>query len=202
MKVSLLNYTPINICSHAIRTCYQSFSKGDNGGEVDKELINRVGNKLKHSSTLEHLFYNFYIEGISRACLMELSRHRMASYSVKSSRYTLGELKKEDCFSKDDCTRASKYIVLTDNQSVDEASIKALENLRQLLIDGNKNDYVKYAMPECYKTALTWSINARSLQNFLTLRMGAHALWEIQLLAKAVLEVIPSEHQFIFKKGE
>ena len=84
-----LNYTPLNIYSHAIRTCWQSFEKGDNGGEKDVELIERVGNKFKHASTLEHLSYNFYIQGISRALLQELARHRVASLSVKSTRYTL-----------------------------------------------------------------------------------------------------------------
>ena len=44
MEVKLLNFTPLWICSNAIRTCWQSFDKGDNGGEIDKELINRVGN--------------------------------------------------------------------------------------------------------------------------------------------------------------
>ena len=72
MQVSLLHYTPLNICSHAIRTCWNSFNKGDNGGEIDKGLIDRVGNKLKHKSTLEHLYYTFYIQGISRALLLSL----------------------------------------------------------------------------------------------------------------------------------
>lgn len=74
MQITLLNYTKLNICAHAIRTCWQSFEKGDNGGEKDKELIYRVGNKFKHASTLEHLYYTFYIQGISRATLQELAR--------------------------------------------------------------------------------------------------------------------------------
>lgn len=199
MQITLLNYTPLNICSHAIRTCYQSFNKGDNGGEIDKGLIDRVGNKLKHASTLEHLSYNFYIDGISRACLQQLCRHRIASYSVKSSRYTLNELKQEGEFLDNDLYRANKYIVLTDNNEVNIACIKALENLRKLLANGIKNDFAKYAMPECYKTSLTWSINARSLQNFLTLRSSNHALWEIQNLASEILNAIPEEHKFIFE---
>ena len=107
MQVTLLNYTPLIIGANAIRTCYQSFERGDNGGQKDKELIERVGNKMRHSSTLEHLFYNFYIKGISRACLQELARHRIASYSVKSTRYTLKELRGDGEFKVCDFTRAS-----------------------------------------------------------------------------------------------
>ena len=52
MQITLLNCNELSICSHAIRTCWQSFERGDNGGEKDKELIDRVGNKFKHASTL------------------------------------------------------------------------------------------------------------------------------------------------------
>ncbi len=69
MKVNLRHFTPLEICSTSIRTCWNSHDKSDNGGEKDKELINRVGNKFKHGSVLEHLVYNFEIQGISRACL-------------------------------------------------------------------------------------------------------------------------------------
>jgi len=199
MQVTLLFYTPLFVCSHAIRTCWQSFEKGDEGGEKDKELIDRVGNKFKHASTLEHLNYNFYIQGISRACLQELARHRHANLSVKSTRYTLKELRNESEFKENDFSNASRYIVLCGNEIVDNASIKALENLRQVLQNTISLDLAKYCLPESYKTELTWSINARALQNFLTLRSSKAALWEIRKLAFALFEALPKEQQFIFK---
>ncbi|VYS91654.1 FAD-dependent thymidylate synthase [Campylobacter ureolyticus] len=201
MEVKLLNFTPLWVCSNAIRTCWQSFDKGDNGGEIDKELIDRVGNKFKHASTLEHLHYNFYIKGISRALLQELARHRMASLSVKSTRYTLKELKKENEFKIGDLKNASRYIVLTGNEMVDNYSIQALENIRQILNKINTLDIAKYALPECYKTELTWSINARSLQNFLHLRTSKSALWEIRNLAYEIYNSLPDEHKFIFEES-
>ena len=201
MKITLLQHTPLEVCAHAIRTCWQSFDKSDSGGEKDKELIDRVGNKFKHASTLEHLIYTFYIQGISRAVLQELSRHRIASLSVKSTRYTLKELKNEDTFlskEKPDIERASKYIVLTDNDEVNRYSVMALENLRKLLVSGVPNDKAKYALPECYKTELTWTINARSLQNFLELRSDKSALWEIRDLAYEIYNSLPNDHKYLF----
>jgi len=53
--IKIIYYTPLNIGAKAIRTCWQSFNKSDNGGEKDKELIDRIGNKYKHLSTWEHL---------------------------------------------------------------------------------------------------------------------------------------------------
>ena len=199
MEVRLLNFTPLWVCSNAIRTCWQSFDKGDNGGEKDIELIDRVGNKFKHASTLEHLSYNFYLKGISRALLQELARHRMANLSVKSTRYTLKELKNEAEFKKGDFENASRYIVLTGNETVDNASINALENLRLILQTPISLDIAKYCLPECYKTELSWSINARSLQNFLSLRTSKSALWEIRNLANLIYEALPDEHKFIFE---
>ncbi|KGI55505.1 FAD-dependent thymidylate synthase [Campylobacter sp. MIT 97-5078] len=201
MQITLLSYTALEICSHAIRTCWQSFEKGDKGGKIDKELIDRVGNKFKHASTLEHLNYTFYIQGISRALLQELARHRHASLSVKSTRYTLKELRNEQAFKEFDFKHASKYLVLTENEKVDNASIRALENLRLILQESISLDIAKYCLPESYKTELTWSINARSLQNFLHLRSSKSALWEIRKLAKAIFNALPSEHQFIFEES-
>jgi len=218
MKVDLLQHTSLEVCAHAIRTCWQSFDKSDDGGEKDKDLIDRVGNKFKHASTLEHLNYTFYIGGISRAVLQELARHRMSSPSVKSTRYTLKELKDEKTFTdgasmvelKEKYTnsdevytdthmkRAEKYLVWTSNLGVDFSSIVALENLRLMLIEGVANDKAKYCLPESYKTELTWTINARSLQNFISLRSSKAALWEIRDLATNLYEVLPTDHQYLF----
>lgn len=203
MQVTLLHHTPIPICSHAIRTCYQSFERGDNGGEKDIALIYKVGNKNKHSSTLEHLFYNFYIQGISRACLQELARHRIASLSVKSTRYTLKELKHTQSFLPLDSinlTRAQQFLVFCENERVNEASVLALENLRKILSEGVSNDFAKFCMPESYKTELSWSINARALQNFLELRSSKRALWEIRKLAFCIFEALPQGHKFLFEE--
>ena len=197
MKATLLNSTPLNVAATAIRTCWQSHDKSDNGGDKDKELIDRVGNKNKHASTLEHLVYTFYIEGISRACLQELARHRMASLSVKSTRYTLKELKE---IGQDSQIDYEKYLVFTGNEAVDNASMEALDRLRDILVSGVSNDIAKYCLPESYKTELTWTINARSLQNFLSLRSDKAALWEIRRLATAIFEELPEEHKYLFEK--
>ncbi|MEA2019942.1 MAG: FAD-dependent thymidylate synthase [Campylobacterota bacterium] len=218
MDVKLMQHSSLEVCAHAIRTCWQSFDKSDDGGEKDKDLINRVGNKFKHASTLEHLTYTFYISGVSRALLQELARHRIASPSVKSTRYTLKELKNESSFTdgasmielKEKYTnpnevyadihmqRASKYLVWTDDLGVDFSSIVALENLRLMLVDGVANDRAKYCLPESYKTELTWTINARSLQNFISLRSTKAALWEIRDLAIKLYEILPNDHQYLF----
>ena len=201
-KVKLLSYTPLEVINTAIRTCWDSHDKSDNLGEKDLDLMKRVILENKHESCGEHCVFNFFIQGISRLNLMELTRHRLASYSVKSTRYTLKELRNETEFTIKDKERASKYINLTDNENVDECSIQALENVRRLVNNAvNYNvtqDLIKYALPECYKTDLTFSINVRSLRNLLKLRTSKSAHFEIRNLAYKLYEALPEEFKFLF----
>lgn len=168
-------------------------------GPKDLALLDRVGNQFHHGSILEHISFNFFIDGISRACLQELARHRMASLSVKSTRYTLKELKSELPFVQwnqeidDDRIRASKYLVLLNDDLVDTASVFALGKLHEVLCEGVSNDKAKYCMPEAYRTQLTWTINLRSLQNFLSLRTDRKALPEIQHLANLIYQALSPE---------
>jgi thymidylate synthase (FAD) len=202
MKVKLKNITPLVLCSNAIRQCHNTLDKSDNGGEKDLALINRVGCKMKHESTIEMIIVHLDISGISRSLLQEWSRTRIMSQTVKSSRYTLGELKNEESFlpnTTENTNRAKQYIVFTGVQSVDYMSTLALENLRLLVQQGISNDKLKYAMPESFKTSLSCCFNFRSLRNMLSLRSGKSALWEYRLLARAIYEAIPSEYHFLLE---
>ena len=120
--------------------------------------------------------------------------------TIRGKASIANELKKEAKFELGDFDRAARFIVLTGDETVDNASIKALENLREILANTTKSlDIVKYCLPECYKTELTWSVNARSLQNFLSLRSSKSALWEIRNLSLKLYESLPQEHKFIFE---
>ena len=211
MEVKLLHSTPLEIADIAICKCYGNEPHSDEAKV--KARINRVANVSKHASTIEHITFSFDIDGVSRACLQEICRHRISSYTVKSSRYTLKELKKEDEFIREGVNekgnisitvtdelveRASKYVVLTGNSQVDISIMEALENLRFKVLQDIPNDIAKYCMPEAYKTSLVMTVNARALQNFLELRSSKHALCEIQNLAKAMYDALPENHKFLF----
>ena len=47
------------------------------------EMLSEIG----HESPIEHASFTFAIEGVSRAFLAQMTRHRIASYSVQSQRY-------------------------------------------------------------------------------------------------------------------
>jgi len=221
INVELLQHSPLEILIRAIRTCYNSHNKSDSSwcvskdlkyyntkyfevGPKDIELINRII-ESKHDSTLEHIVFTFEITGISRLCLQELARHRMASYSVKSTRYTLKELKNEAPFKQDweplsenNMKRAEKYVNFIGVKEIDQHSVFELEFVRSLINKSDiSNDKIKYNLPESYKVDLVMTINLRSLRNFLNLRKANEAHFEIRTLAETIEEIIPKEYHFL-----
>ena len=92
MLVKLLAHTnePEKLVASAAKLCYSSSDIAtlmDNLTEdnVDK-FINRLAS-MGHESPFEHITFTFGIEGVSRALLAQITRHRIASYSVQSQRY-------------------------------------------------------------------------------------------------------------------
>jgi thymidylate synthase (FAD) len=182
ITVDLLQSSPLDILIKAIRTCYDS--KSDNLGEKDLALIKKII-ASKHESTLEHIVFTFKISNISRACLQELARHRIASYSVKSTRYTLKELKNAPD------NELEKFLIDDIPLAVKLVATSSLKRIKTMLNTSNPDmDKIKYALPECYKTELVWTINARSLRNFLNLRISPKAHHEIRELARTILAML------------
>jgi thymidylate synthase (FAD) len=103
-KVSLLHATPLVNSELAARTAYNSFEHSehavirtwDKESQIedidDSELIDSLCHVYFHSSVIEHINLTFSIRDISRSCLQELARHRIASYTVKSTRYTMSDI--------------------------------------------------------------------------------------------------------------
>ena len=216
MEIELMYHSPLWVCAKAIRKCWASEDKSDtvfhqdlgfpailldNGeyfpceaGYKDKELIERVGNKNKHASTLEHLVYTFDIDGTSRSLLQEHARHRIASISVQSSRYTIEKV-------LDGLGTIEECLVMTGDKDIDELNISHMTKLSKLIEQRGKTlprDISKYALVEAYKTSFVWTVNARSLQNFLQLRTNKAALWEIRQLSYELYNILPEEHKYLF----
>ena len=161
--------------------------KSDNNGPRDMALLKSILAK-NHESVIEHIVYTFKIEGFSRAVLQELARHRIASPSVRSTRYTLKKL------SKLTDEELSEQFVSTD-PDLDQLEFEYVKNLIEIVKrKGLVPDRFKHKIPESLKFEAVWTINARSLRNFLSLRMSKAALWEIRELAQAIKKELPKEH--------
>jgi len=194
MKVTLQEYFSLKTISDATRNCWSSEEQGDNGGSKDKSLIERVGLGKKHLGIFEHGVYCFVIEDVSRSLLQEFVRHRIASLKVRSSRYTLKKFLKP-------INDIDEMFVHTGDYDVDTLISKHLREIIDLKQRRPeiKNDILKYALPEAFKTKIYWTINGSSLRNFLALRTSKAALWEIRNLGYAIFDALPEEHKFMYE---
>ncbi len=207
MKVKLLDYDPIEKIVKAARISHGSESDGM--GPSDKGLLKKLI-KWGHESVFEHCSYSFKIEGVSRALLQELVRHRIASYTVRSTRFTLKDIIKDKEIPEaenlsDFRTIVERYCVVPDlsggalNEFYTSTAV-CLKNVYKFLSEYKlPNDLVKYLLPESFKTELMMSINVRSFRNFLRQRTSKRALWEIRALVLEMYRVIPEDHRILYE---
>lgn len=195
MKVTLLAYSPLELAVIAARTCYDSADRGDNLGDKDEQLLLNIV-ASGHTSVLEHLNYTFKIEGISRGCLQQLVRHRHASYSVESTRYTMKKKFKNNLM--------MDLFVSSGDKHVDNMIEGQLAYIRNIILGESCNDFrnddLKYALPEAFKTDLLMTVNARSLMNFFEVRLANDAHNEIRSLADEMLSKLPNRHNFLYEE--
>ena len=155
---------------------------------VPSEVLTRII-KSGHESILEHINLTYSIQGLSRACLQELARHRHISLSVESTRHTL----KKSIGSPDKL-----------GHLYDTVPQKFHETLRETLrftftTSELSNDELKYYLPEFWPTNLILTTNIRELRHILNLRTAPEALKEFRVLAHSMFEVVPDEYKYLLK---
>jgi len=194
LSVKLLQYTgnPEVTVATAAKLCYsdagieeimEGVESRDTGGFIRK-LIG-----MNHLSPVEHASFTFGVEGVSRALLAQITRHRIASFSVKSQRY----VKAGGDFN---------YIVPPAIRSLGaEAVVKYEEQMRQIgawyagwtevLPGGEKgNEDARFVLPNAAETKFIMTMNARELLHFFRLRCCNRAQWEIRALAWEMLRLV------------
>lgn len=72
---------------YAGRSCYESWSRPNEKTRRDEDYLRRTLHEQQHFSVAEAATATFYITGVSRALLAEITRHRHLSFSVRSQRF-------------------------------------------------------------------------------------------------------------------
>ena len=90
-EVKLLSYTnnPEKVVATAARTCYSLDDPITIYEKLSDEDVKTAISKLpaSHTSPFEHASFTFAINNVSRTLLAQITRHRIATFSVKSQRY-------------------------------------------------------------------------------------------------------------------
>ena len=194
MKVKLLKYTKggVELLAHSARV------SGVTADISDEDMI-RMLVENDYSSALEHISFTFDLQDISIALSRELLEHRIASHTARSTRYV-----EEGEFS---------YYVpkeFEENPEMLQLYQDTMNHLsktyRELRSMGATRESTRHVLPLGTYTNYIWTVNARSMINFLGLRLCIRAAPEIRELArklyKLVVEVYPEIFEDIGCRGE
>ncbi len=187
MEVKLLNYTPNpdDICFETAKICYQSKT-------TDKErLLNKII-KAGHLSILEHASFTFLIKDISRVASHQLVRHRIASFTQQSHRYT-----KASNFTIPDKIKSHQKA----KEIFDDLIKKAQESYEELLSLNIPKEDARYILPTATVSDIVVTMNARELLHFFSLRTCKKAQKEIQDIAIEMLKTCKKIAPIIFQNA-
>jgi thymidylate synthase (FAD) len=187
MQVKLLNYTPNpdDICFETAKICYQSKSNDKEG------LLSKII-KSGHLSILEHANFTFLIKDISRVASHQLVRHRIASFTQQSHRYT----KANGFFIPENIQKNLKA-----KEIFDEITKKAQLAYEELLKLGLPKEDARYILPTAVVSDIIVTMNARELLHFFTLRTCYKAQKEIRDIAIEMLKLCKQTAPIIFKNA-
>lgn len=154
-------------------------------------------------SVLEHITMTFLIEGISRVTSHQLVRHRLASYTQESQRYSearilrsVGAENLEEAFEKwsrvlgeANLKVVERTCVLPFEDSWRTCASSILEYITCRL-NGYKMEDCRYVLPQAMRTSLLMTTNLREYLHVIKLRSDKRAQWEIRGIAIAMKELI------------
>lgn len=141
----------------------------------DKKLINRMM-RLRHGSPFEHVVFQFRIRAPLHV-VHQWQRHRMGSYNEESGRWV--ELR--DDFFVPDGPHAMTYSL---------HFTLCYETYRWLLDHGESKENARLVLPESLYKEFIWTVNGRSLLNFISLRSDPEAQEHIRVYAVAIEEML------------
>jgi thymidylate synthase (FAD) len=169
MRLELLAHTPDPdvLCAYAAHLCYSTepFRADRSAGILRKVCGNG------HLSVLEHASFTFLVEGLSRAASHQLVRHRLASYSQQSLRFT----------------QAQPVFVSPPGYDFGRFYEQAYAEYKRLLSEGVHEEDARYVLPQGVASRLVVTMNARELRHFFELRCCLRAQFEIRALAWLML---------------
>lgn len=169
MRIKILAATqdPVDLIGYCAGFCY---GKSDTSFKRVQTCFNGG-----HMSVFEHASFTAEISGISRVCSHQLVRHRLASYTQESQRYT--KVDGNDWFVMPPAFEPYKdWYKGCMNQSVAE--------YEGALARGVKKEDARFLLPQACTTRIAMTMNVRELFHFLDLRTAKHAQWEIRELAE------------------
>lgn len=185
MSVRLLNYTrkPAALVKRAL-----SLTTGKS--PKNRDFLRGVWD-MGHESVFEHVVFSFLITGLSRNAIMQLTRHRVCSFTISSQHYRLQE---------NSSLHFSTDMIREHGTEIRKHVFKSLALYKRLLKKFTREE-ARQVLPGAVCSDLVWTVNARELALFLRLRRCNRNIMEIKLLARKVMAAASEKFPLIAYMG-
>lgn len=183
----------------------------DEMSEGDDKLIGFLM-RGRHGTPFEHNAFRFHVKA-PIFIFREWQRHRIGSFNELSARYK--RLEPEFYVPSVDGVRQragkpGSYIFEPVEGEVARGAIRQLEDTYaacwktyQLLLDwGVAPEQARLSLPVATYSEMYWTVNARSLMNFLNLRNAPQAQWEIRQYAGFIENIFAEVMPITYKAFE
>ncbi len=189
VRVELLSITPNPeaVIARAARVSHRSELRAS--PPSDAKLIRRLID-LGHESVLEFASATFLLEGLSRACANQLTRHRLASFVQESMRYV--------DVSDREFVWPEKLWGSPLRPRVEQLFAEAKAIYNQALKQGIPKEDARYVLPLGMETRLVVGANFREWRHILKLRTAPDAQWEIRHVCREVLRILAHHAPTVF----
>lgn len=223
MTVRLIAHTPEpeKVVAAAAKLCYSDAHITDLLDGLTEEKTAKfltMLSDLGHASPIEHASFTFGIEGVSRSLLAQITRHRLASFSVQSQRYVkedgfefvlppeiaaIPEAKEEFLRAMEEDQRHYQRLTALLQERHKAAFLAAGETEKSAARKAEKKaiEDARFVLPNACATKMICTMNARSLLNFFSQRCCNRAQWEIRELATQMLREVRAVAPHIFEKA-
>ena len=180
-----------SLIEFAGRNCYQSFHRPNQETNTPEKYIHATVHDKKHYSILEHASASFLLEGVTRAFLAEITRHRHLSFSVESQRFVDSE--------SAEFVLPPALEVLSDDELVETGIFEAEAEIREAYrcikealkakgVTGKKaKEAARSILPNSTSVSMVVSGNFRAWLEVLTRRTQPDVDAEFQQVARGIL---------------
>lgn len=162
---------------------------------TDRGVLNYMMRE-RHGSPFEMVVFKFRVIAPIKV-IWEWVRHRISSFNIMSTRYVewdtdfytpqaeqwRRQVGKPGNYTTEQITNGDQHRIAA---MYAEAMLSAFEYYGMLIDLGLHKEVAANILPMGAMTQMIWTLNLRSLYNFLELRTGSHALEEIQICAQMV----------------
>lgn len=222
-KVTLIAYTPNPeyTVANAAKLCYSPATIATVRDGLDDEKVGKFVEMLSemgHESPVEHTSFTFGIEGVSRSFLAQITRHRLASYSVQSQRYVredqFGYILPPEIAECEEAKTIYKEAMKRDQEDYDRLAALLKEKHKAAFLAQGKDEKTaarlaekkaiedaRFVLPNACETKMIVTMNARSLLHFFAQRCCNRAQWEIREVADQMLALCYPLAPHIFKNA-